>query len=292
MTVRASATKTQRTPRARGARDDSACQETDVMPIETPGGNSKECSLPSGNIQPAAIIVLKPHRAVFVANAAGPASECVAELGPGARIVGVTKGQFGLSELLGAVLRKVCPEHGPADVMGWAWSMAPDDARMIAGFRREGLIRELVVLFDRSFPTRHPEWVPLLRESLGHAIYATNNHAKVVLVRAGALRLVIQSSMNFNINRRFEHFSVEDDHELFAHWEELTRWMTAHTPAGLENVVGLQFHEGFKAALGGGVAPGGVPATDGDDLDALLASVGSSDVGGFDFDAMLAGMDL
>jgi aspartyl-tRNA synthetase len=56
----------------------------------------------------------------------------------------------------------------------------------------------------------------------------------VVLVRAGALRLVIQSSMNFNINRRFEHFSVEDEPELFAHWEELTRWMVAHTPAGLE----------------------------------------------------------
>lgn len=292
MTVRASATKTQRTPRARGARDESACQETDAMPIETPGGNSRHSPCEHVKTSPQATIVLKPHRAVFVANAVGPASECVAALGVGARVVGVTKGQFGLTELLGAVLRRVCPEHGPADVMGWAWSMAPDDARMIAGFRREGLIRELVVLFDRSFPTRHPEWVPLLRESLGHAIYATNNHAKVVLVRAGALRLVIQSSMNFNINRRFEHFSVEDDHELFAHWEELTRWMMAHTPAGLENVVGLQYHEGFKAALGGGIAPGGVPAHDGDDLDALLDAVGSADAGAVDIDALLAGMGL
>lgn len=292
MTAATRRTTTRRTPRAREAQNDSACQETDVMPIETRGETQRHNPCLPNNASPQATIMLKHHRAVFVANAAGPASECVEKLGSGARIVGVTKGQFGLTELLGAVLRKVCPEHGAADVMGWAWSMAPDDARMIAGFRRDGLIRELVVLFDRSFPTRHPEWVPLLRESLGHAIYATNNHAKVVLVRAGSLRLVIQSSMNFNINRRFEHFSVEDDADLFAHWEELTRWMMAHTPAGLESVVGLQFHEGFKAALGGGIAPGGIPTTDGDDLDALLASVGSSDAGGFDFDAMLAGVDL
>lgn len=239
---------------------------------------------------PGAHVRLKPHRAAFVANAAGPASECVEGLAPGARIVGVTKGQFGLTELLGATLRRVTPEHGPADVMGWAWSMAPDDARMIAAMRAEGLIRDLVVIFDRSFPTRHPEWVPLLQESLGHAIYATNNHAKVVLVRAGALRLVIQSSMNFNINRRFEHFSVEDDPALFAHWEELTRWMMAHTPAGLESVVGAQFHEGFKAALGGGLAAGGLPAETSTDLDDMLASLGDEGAGGPDLDALLEGL--
>ena len=166
--------------------------------------------------EPLSVVGLKASRALWVQSAAGPASEVVSTLAPGARIVGVTKGQFGLTELLGAILRRVVPTCGPADVVGWAWSMAPDDARMVAAMRAEGLIRELVVIFDRSFPTRHPEWVPLLRESLGHAIYATNNHAKVVLVRAGALRLVIQSSMNFNINRRFEHFSVEDDAALFA----------------------------------------------------------------------------
>jgi len=250
---------------------------------------SSAYSVPALEKSPQATVVLKPRRAEFVANAAGPASECVEGLGPGARIVGVTKGQFGLTELLGAVLRRVVPAHGAADVMAWAWSMAPDDARMIAEMRADGLIRELAVLFDRSFPARHPEWVPLLRDSLGHAIYATNNHAKVVLVRTGALRLVIQSSMNFNINRRFEHFSVEDEPELFAHWEELTRWMMAHTPAGLESVVGAQFHEGFKAALGGGLAAGGLPSSPSDDLDDMLASLGDAGALGLDLDAMMEG---
>lgn len=236
---------------------------------------------------PGMVVALTPRRALWVANAAGPASDCVASLGPGSRIVGVTKGQFGLTELLGAVLRRVVPAHGVAEVMAWAWSMAPDDARMMAGFRREGLVSSLVVLFDRSFPTRHPEWVPLLRESLGDAIYATNNHAKVVLVRAGALRLVIQSSMNFNINRRFEHFSVEDDAALFDHWESLTRWMCAHTPAGLESIVGAQYHEGFKAALGGGIAPGAAPLADADDLDAMLASLDAGPGFAPDLDALL-----
>jgi hypothetical protein len=125
---------------------------------------------------------------------------------------------------------------------------------------------------------------------LGHAIYATNNHAKVVLVRAGALRLVIQSSMNFNINRRFEHFSVEDDAALFAHWEELTRWMCEHTPAGLESVLGPQYHEGFKAALGGGLAVGGAPTVDGDDFDALMDSLGDAHAEGLDLDALMEGL--
>lgn len=242
--------------------------------------------LASQVVDPAGVVLLSPRRAEFVANATGPASACVSSLGPGSRIVGVTKGQFGLTELLGAVLRKLCPAHGPASVMGWAWSMAPDDARMVAGYRREGLISDLVVLFDRSFPTRHPEWVPLLRESLGHSIYATNNHAKVVLVRAGTLRLVIQSSMNFNINRRFEHFSVEDDPSLFSHWEELTRWMMAHTPAGLESVLGPQYHEGFKAALGGSLEPEAEP-DQGGDLDALLNALESGDAALPDLDALL-----
>lgn len=289
MTSRRRATSPSRTPREKAPAAE-ACQQTDVIPSRRTGNDSAARSVPSGETTPKATVVLKPHRAVFVANAAGPASECVESLGVGARIVGVTKGQFGLTELLGAVLRKVRPEHGPADVMGWAWSMAPDDARMVAAMRAEGLIRELVVIFDRSFPTRHPEWVPLLRESLGHAIYATNNHAKVVLVRAGALRLVIQSSMNFNINRRFEHFSVEDDAALFAHWEELTRWMCEHTPAGLESVLGPQYHEGFKAALGGGLAVGGAPTVDGDDFDALMDSLGDAHAEGLDLDALLEGL--
>jgi len=261
-------------------RKSGECQDAQVI-IDRAGVPGKS---------PSAHVRLKPHRAVFVANAAGPASECVEGLVPGARIVGVTKGQFGLTELLGAVLRRVVPEHGPADVMGWAWSMAPDDARMIAAMRADDLIRDLVVIFDRSFPTRHPEWVPLLRESLGHAIYATNNHAKVVLVRSGALRLVIQSSMNFNINRRFEHFSVEDEPELFAHWEELTRWMVAHTPAGLEAIVGAQYHEGFKAALGGGLADGGLPAAPSTDLDDMLAALDDGGAGVPDLDALLEGL--
>lgn len=88
--------------------------------------------LASSVVDPPGVVLLSPRRAEFVANAAGPASACVASLGPGSRIVGVTKGQFGLTELLGAVLRKVVPAHGPAAVMGWAWSMAPDDARMVA----------------------------------------------------------------------------------------------------------------------------------------------------------------
>ena len=242
--------------------------------------------------EPAGVVSLTPRRALWVQSAAGPASEAVAALAPGARIVGVTKGQYGLTELLGAVLRKVVPEAGPAEVDAWAWSMAPDDARMMAGFRADKLVGGLRVLFDRSFPTRHPEWVPLLRESLGASIYATNNHAKVMLVRAGSYRLVCQSSMNFNINRRFEHFSVEDDATFWGLWRELTDWICARTPAGLEGIVGSQYHEAFKAALGGGVAKGAaapVGVGDVDDIDAMLASLGS-DAGIEDMEDLLASL--
>ena len=241
--------------------------------------------------EPPSVVGLKASRALWVQSAAGPASEVVSTLAPGARIVGVTKGQFGLTELLGAILRRVVPTCGPADVVGWAWSMAPDDARMMSGYRRDGLIRSLRVLFDRSFPTRHPEWVPLLRDSLGEDIYATNNHAKVLLIAAGGYRLVVQSSMNFNINRRFEHFSIEDDAALFAHWSALTEWMCARTPRGLDTIEGAQFHEAFKAALGGGVIAAHESADATDDVGALLGLIAASGSGDLDVSELLAGLE-
>lgn len=214
---------------------------------------------------------LTPVRARWVASAFASAAGTLGELARGGRVSGVTKGQFGLTELIGAVLGQT----GPADVVVWTWSIHHDDARLFAGMRARGLITRFTTLIDRSFPARQPLRCAPLVEALGSDnIYCTNNHAKVVLVStADGWRVVIQSSMNCNRNFRFEHFDVTDDPAIWGHWNDLTRHITERTTPGVE-LVGPQEHDAFKSALGGGVAREVESVDPADvDLDALLADV-------------------
>jgi hypothetical protein len=183
-----------------------------------------------------------------------------------------------MTELLGAVSARLRALTGEAcEVDAFSWSMHSDDAALIGGYRRAGYIRSLRLIFDRSFPRRHPEWVDLLEEMMGGDLYGSNVHAKVTLLRAGKLRVVITGSMNYNINRRFEHFEVQDDAEYWGFWRGIVDDVCAKTPRGLRAVEGLQYHESFKAALGGGLAPEGRPPVDleggEDDVASALAAL-------------------
>ena len=74
-------------------------------------------------------IKLSPCRARWVESANLGATATLEKAGGlvrGGRIAGVTKGQFGLTELLRAVLYAT----GPADVVIWCWSIHSDDVNI------------------------------------------------------------------------------------------------------------------------------------------------------------------
>lgn len=215
-------------------------------------------------------LALTPIRARWEASAMRSAVETLGELAPGARVNGVTKGQFGLTELLHAVADQI----GPAEAVIWTWGIHQDDAKMLAASREAGRFTEVFVVMDRSFPARQPQRCPGLEALLGPAsFYCTVTHAKVVLVATATRKVTIQSSMNCNRNQRFEHFDVTDDAALWGHWRALTQFIMDRVEPGL-SLHGVQRHDAFKSALGGGVAREAADVDPADiDLDALLADV-------------------
>lgn len=187
--------------------------------------------------------------AEFRATALQSARQCIGRLVPGCRIIGLTKGQFSLLDLIRAVLETT----GPASVVASTWSTGVRDAENAAWLVETGQITSLRLITDRSFPGRHPEYAAWLVRAFGPAaIHCTRVHAKIAIIRAPGWSVCIRSSMNLNRNPRFEQFDLDDDESICEFFETWVREIeTTHPP-------GVQFDEAeaeaaFQAALGGTV---------------------------------------
>lgn len=191
-------------------------------------------------------VTLPPARLRWIEAAKSKADAVLADLTPGARIAGVTKGQFGLTDLVVATLDKT----GPCDFFAWSWTLHPDDAGIIANLRDDGMLRRVAFVLDTSFPARVQlnkkksagrggnvevnDWCAHLEGLFGEGAFTLlKSHAKVVCLANAAWHVTITSSMNFNMNRRVESFCVEDDAALWAHWRDLTLWAWEHGTPGL-----------------------------------------------------------
>lgn len=172
-----------------------------------------------------------------VANAArlaavpfGSAQDAIGKLTAGVRIVGLTKGQFSLLDLIAAVLDQI----GAASVTVSTWTPGAKEMDAVAALLDSGLVTDFRLLLDRSFATRHPEYVARIHAALGpEAIRQTRTHAKFALIAAGAWRVTIRTSMNFNRNPRFEQFDLDDDPAIYAFFEAAVAELYEKTPAGL-----------------------------------------------------------
>lgn len=127
---------------------------------------------------------------------------------PGCEILCMTFGQFSLIDGLWALLRQT----GPADVSVATWTAAGADTTRAEQFLRDGRIRRMRWLVDRSFETRQPDYCATLRRLFGDdAIRTTRSHAKFATIRNDAWNLAVRTSMNLNENPRLETIEVSDD---------------------------------------------------------------------------------
>lgn len=150
------------------------------------------------------------------------ATESVADFTPNCRILGFTKGQFSLIDLILATLRKT----GPADVVVSTWSAGLRDAKVIESLLSSAEIKSFSMLVDRSFPSRHPKIANSIQALFGKgSIRTSNTHAKFVLIKNDDFAVTIKTSMNLNHNPRFENFDLDDNAKIFdffkAHVDEL-----------------------------------------------------------------------
>lgn len=149
----------------------------------------------------------------LIVSASDSAARCLTEFAPGIALTGLTMGQFSLLDLVAAVLEKT----GAADVMISTWTTGIRDIERAAWLLDTGSIRSFRLLTDRSFPQRQPEYCKALVARFGmESIRSTRTHAKFAVIRNDGWNIVVRSSMNLNINPRFEQFDLDDNAELAA----------------------------------------------------------------------------
>jgi len=195
-----------------------------LQPENNPVPLSQGASASANAIRPAANV------ARLVAVPFANARAAIGELTPGVRVVGLTKGQFSLLDLICAVLEQV----GPAEVMVSTWTPGKADMNSVADMLDSRRITRFRLLVDRSFVTRHPEYVARIHAAFGaETIRQTRTHAKFALIAAGDWRIAIRTSMNFNRNPRFEQFDLDDDAAIYDFFDEAVEELYETLPAGL-----------------------------------------------------------
>ncbi|MDO8606742.1 MAG: hypothetical protein Q7R40_09420 [Phaeospirillum sp.] len=195
------------------------------------------------------------------------AREALGKLELGGRVLGFTKGQFSLIDLMQAVLEQT----GPADVTISTWSTGIRDAESVEFLRDSGLIHSCLLLLDYSFPNMRAgrgNAVSVL-EAFGAAnIRCARNHAKFVLIRNDCWNVAIRSSMNLNRNPRFEQFDLDDSAAICDFMASVVDEVFERTPAGYD-VGHRELNAVFTGAMGGGLSSV-YRLPDGDDPDAVL----------------------
>lgn len=143
---------------------------------------------------------------------AASAAAVVAQLKrDGNELVGLTRGQFSLTELIEAVLAKT----GPAQLGISTWTAASASVESMLRLLQTGQVTGCRWLVDTTFVRRVPALVAEIRKQFGDdAIRVTRTHAKFVTVVNQEWQVAIRSSMNLNQNPRMESFELGHDPEL------------------------------------------------------------------------------
>lgn len=142
----------------------------------------------------------------------GSASSDVGPITKGMNRFGFTKGQWSLIDLIGHCVSEI----GPADLFVSTWTAAHKDIGFASGMLRDGRIRSARWLLDTSFAARQPAYLQALLVRFGlDAVRVTKNHAKFCVLRNEEFDLVIRTTMNLNLNKRFEFWEISD-HKGFA----------------------------------------------------------------------------
>jgi hypothetical protein len=147
------------------------------------------------------------------------AAEAIAQLErDGCELVGLTRGQFSLSDMLTAVLDKT----GPAALSISTWTAASTSVQSMLELLQTGQITRCRWLVDCTFVRRVPQLVAEIRRSFGDdAIRVTRTHAKFATVTNEEWQVAIRSSMNLNQNPRLESYEIGHDPQLCSWLEQV-----------------------------------------------------------------------
>lgn len=140
----------------------------------------------------------------------------------------LTMGQFSLLDLIEATLRVT----GPADVVIATWSVGFYDLDAARRFADDGRLRSIRFIVDSSDKRGQASGNDIASVFGADSMRATRTHAKFVAVTNDEWNVVIQSSMNLNLNMRSEQFSMIDCADTAGFILELADELWSELPPG------------------------------------------------------------
>jgi phosphatidylserine/phosphatidylglycerophosphate/cardiolipin synthase-like enzyme len=120
-------------------------------------------------------------------------------LQPDACIHYINSGQWSLHELLAWCLKKT----GPAAVIVSSFSLSEAAIRSFVNLIDDGLITSLKCLFDLSTKKNKFDLL-MFAHNVSGRIYLNSNHSKIMIIQNENNHVVINSSANLTVNRRYE----------------------------------------------------------------------------------------
>jgi hypothetical protein len=128
------------------------------------------------------------------------------------RIMGLTRGQFSLIDLIFEILKKI----GKSNIIITTWSAGIKDANQIKWMCESDLINDFKIITDHSYSTRQKKYAASIDELFGKENIRTSKiHAKFTLIQNENFNISIRTSMNLNDNKTCENFEIDDSLEIF-----------------------------------------------------------------------------
>jgi hypothetical protein len=161
----------------------------------------------------------------------GNSDSAISNLEKGKRIIGLTRGDFSLIDLIHSILKKT----GPSKIILCTWSAGIKDANQVKWMLNSGLIQAFTLVTDHSYVTRQAKYAMAVEDLFGKENIRTSEvHAKFVLIQNENWNIAIRTSMNLNANRTCETFEIDDDIEIFKFYRNFIDETFKNTPDGFE----------------------------------------------------------
>lgn len=145
------------------------------------------------------------------------------------RIIGLTRGQFSLIDLIYSILQQV----GKSDVICATWSAGIKDANTVKWMVDSNFINKFLLVTDHSYVTRQQKYALQLVDLFGKENIRTSElHAKFCLIENENFKITIRTSMNLNANRTCENFEIDESEEIFQFYKRFVTETFGEMPAG------------------------------------------------------------
>lgn len=147
----------------------------------------------------------------------------------GCRIMGLTRGEFSLIDLIYSVLKKI----GKADVSCVTWSAGIKDVHNVKWMVDSNLINKFTLITDHSYKTRQSKYAQSIEEIFGlENIRTSEIHAKFCLISNNDYKIIIRTSMNLNANKTCESFELDESQEIFDFYNSFVNFVNENQKGG------------------------------------------------------------